>query len=496
MNENESNLPARKNPKRQLWDLWSRHLEGGQLLNGDQQLLRDALRDDLDFRQIALDEQWVDRLLLLESEKEADTESFLSQVIERCKETETKPTPPPRVVTGYTMTKRQPVVSRRKSYRMLTTWGSLAAILLLSITSIALWYRTEQQSSGTDLSESMVVDSSDKKQEAAPMSPTRALAILSSVDGATNNPWKPGDEFGAETLEVDTGEIQLTMASGVLVDVFGPSRLKLLSENSLELLAGEISASVPSVGFGFQVHTPSVVVTDLGTVFDVGVDSTGTTEVEVRNGRVLVDSRTHPSLQQWQLDAESTYQLTFYAPKSIDSNESFERIPDTIIEQEKYPVASIARSHAGDTQGVISLDGQSLKFDDEQVFAVVRDRVVRGTQESEEQTLGDWHQFVDTLTNRTVPTGTIEWNGTSFAFGNMNEIVRSQQKLFDEFSRQANNAGQNGFEEAFRAGSFQNFQGTLFIDGKRRTFNSPEEYREAMKEMLGPIANFGLLPFD
>jgi hypothetical protein len=134
----------------------------------------------------------------------------------------------------------------------------------------------------------------------------------------TELPFKVGTAFGEQTIALEAGELQVTMASGVVVDLFAPSRFEFTSENSLAMNSGELSASVPSSAKGFQVATPSIVVTDLGTVFDVAVDDGGTTDVEVRRGSVTVASRQQVTQQRWHTSWTAPGWINFLAFRSVN----------------------------------------------------------------------------------------------------------------------------------------------------------------------------------
>jgi hypothetical protein len=321
--------------------------------------------------------------------------------------------------------------------------------------------------------------------------------------------WHEGQRLGATVLQVRSGDLQLTMASGAVVDVYAPSRIELVGENALHLWQGEIAAHVPTEAVGFQVLTPTALITDLGTTFDVLVDPAGVTEIEVRGGQVSVATREQATQQQWLLTADDTYNLTLYSPTlPIDPNtpllaedpSNTTPAPSPATSPVPAPAALAARLRhvSGRLTGVVSLDGRSLQFDDETVFATVRDRLFHGLEVAEDSLSDTWSQFVDARTAGPQPEGQLRLNDQEFNFGNFNEAIKAQNEILSQFApNKPARPPQPGPKE--RLGpppGLENFRGSLMIHGKRRDFNSWAEYREAMKELLGPLAEFGAFPFQ
>ncbi len=135
---------------------------------------------------------------------------------------------------------------------------------------------------------------------------------------------------------------------------------------------------MPSPAVGFRVTTPTSVIVDLGTIFDVAVESDGTTLVEVRQGHISAVPVDEPELQQWQLMADDMNEVTFY-PR--------------LVSAEKGPVASAARGFGGQFSGVISLNDSTLKFTSEQEFERIRQELQTLFQTSPNRRLifgNDW----------------------------------------------------------------------------------------------------------
>jgi hypothetical protein len=491
-------------------ELWDRFTEGESLASTERQLLVAALRDDIDFRQFVIDERWIDSLLKIEAEDELATAAFVGRVLQRCQpeaaliaehgtvQTLVKPFPIGQAVAINTQPSHR---YRRPSRHQRIVWWTVAAILLLSVSGIGVWYRSDPSRPAqvamvkpdAPITSKVDIDAGVETKEpildpTMPSQPFYAMLTRTDQIGEGVN-LNVGDRFGEQAFELASGEIQLTMASGVMVELFAPVRVEFTSPNSLRLLSGELSATVPSSAQGFQVLTPSVVVTDLGTVFDIAVEESGKTEIEVRDGNVTVASRDESTQQQWHLNADQTYRLTFYAPPVHGLvNVS---APETSIR----PIVSWAHHQTGETTGVISLDGRSLKFDDEVVFATVRDQLFRGIQESPQQLAGAWNQFVEATTNEPPPAGSIELNGKEFQFDNFNEAVRAQNKILAQFAPSPDLPPAAEVAQPNPPDAAGHFRGSLFIKGERRDFDSLEQYQAAMRELMGPAADFGFFPF-
>jgi hypothetical protein len=267
------------------------------------------------------------------------------------------------------------------------------------------------------------------------------------------------------------------------------------------LTSGELSVSVAKESTSFQVKTPAIAVTNAGSIFDIVVEETGRTEVEVRRGEIAVEAIDYPNAQAWSLNADTTSFLTIYAPVR-DSKGG--QLPDNeLIASSKIqaPIASLAKSLSGESKGVITFNGQSRSFDDEVVFTKVREQVFQGAKSPGEQFVNDWSRFVETSTNEPQPAGSIQLNGKEYAFDNYNEAVLAQNNVLAQFAPiEKSKASSEQSEEQSNAVEATeplsgSFHGTLFIRGQRRDFRNFDEYRAAMKELMGPVAEFGFFPF-
>jgi anti-sigma factor RsiW len=101
----------------------------------------------------------------------------------------------------------------------------------------------------------------------------------------------PGTLAKGSRLVLRQGAVKLTLASGVNALVDAPADLTLQSENRIQQNRGKIRFEVPPKASGFQVLTPELLVTDLGTEFGVLASPEAPDEVHLFKGKVEVSNR-------------------------------------------------------------------------------------------------------------------------------------------------------------------------------------------------------------
>ncbi|MBI1371518.1 MAG: hypothetical protein GC159_01970 [Phycisphaera sp.] len=140
-------------------------------------------------------------------------------------------------------------------------------------------------------------DGGDELAEVAPAM-VRPTTVATVVD-VTNAEWadeasadmlQPGTSLEPGALHLRRGSAQLVLGRGSIVTMLGDTKLEMIGDNACRLLRGRIAVYVPEWAIGFTVHTPSAMVTDLGTEFGVEVDGNDRTEVHVFQGIVEVGS--------------------------------------------------------------------------------------------------------------------------------------------------------------------------------------------------------------
>lgn len=113
---------------------------------------------------------------------------------------------------------------------------------------------------------------------------------LLSVSHSTANQEEPapGTLEKGSRLMLRQGAVELTLASGVTALAEAPADLTLHQEDRLYQRSGRVRFRVPEKASGFQVQTPDLLITDLGTEFGVLSSPETPDEVHVFKGKVEV----------------------------------------------------------------------------------------------------------------------------------------------------------------------------------------------------------------
>jgi|GEM_PF-2257064 len=96
----------------------------------------------------------------------------------------------------------------------------------------------------------------------------------------------PGARLRAGRIQLAQGVAVIVFDRGAHVVLEGPADFEVWDDNSGELRAGRLRAQVPVSAHGFKVVTPQFTAVDLGTEFGCDLDSDGTGELHVFNGKV------------------------------------------------------------------------------------------------------------------------------------------------------------------------------------------------------------------
>jgi len=164
------------------------------------------------------------------------------------------------------------VAARRLRRTMLHAVMAAAAVLLLGALVMAL-----------------VIARTPQPSLSFATSPGAALSLshqLDRDDFPAGQVLEPGSR-----LVLQRGSVELDFASGVRGIVRAPADLTLLREDLLDLSHGTAWFEVPRKAVGFQVRTPRLVLTDLGTEFGLLSGADFLDEVHVFSGKVEVLNR-------------------------------------------------------------------------------------------------------------------------------------------------------------------------------------------------------------
>lgn len=274
-----------------------------------------------------------------------------------------------------------------------------------------------------------------------------------------------GDRLGSETFRLFAGTVELTFDEGAVVTLEGPVEFRPSSTGKLELRRGHLLASVPRTAIGFTVSTPTSKVVDLGTEFEIAVNDLGESDVHVLNGEVEVapTNADDDELQKWRLLPSKFNQASFYARPQL---------------QGPTPISTSLSGPRGQFQGYVSMNGQTAEFSSPEAFDKVRHRVVAELDRSQDDALKQWGEFVNAMQKSM--QGTMSVNGQEMQFGNLQDVMRLQQKMLHDIQRTGSSPGEFGFK------------GSINVNGKTMTFKTREEYEAARKAAFGPAATFGI----
>ncbi len=100
-----------------------------------------------------------------------------------------------------------------------------------------------------------------------------------------------GSPFATGLIALESGRLELQLASGVHLEMTGPLEGELIDAMHLRLKSGRLNANVGERGKGFTVYTDAGDVIDLGTEFGIEVDPDGESRVAVFTGQVEVRPR-------------------------------------------------------------------------------------------------------------------------------------------------------------------------------------------------------------
>ena len=121
----------------------------------------------------------------------------------------------------------------------------------------------------------------------------QVVQASSSVSGE----WRDGDNVRLDHVTLASGNVQMRLASGVMLGVTGPSEVKLMDAMHVRLLSGRVTAAVPGSAHGFAVETPAGRVVDLGTRFGVETGTADAVEVHVFEGKVELVTKQNQLVQ-------------------------------------------------------------------------------------------------------------------------------------------------------------------------------------------------------
>jgi hypothetical protein len=153
---------------------------------------------------------------------------------------------------------------------------------------------------------------------------SKAVAMLNEVVDAQWSSPEGAPRVGAPLepawLRLRSGLAQVVFYSGARVVIEGPAEFQIISPSSASCRIGRLTAEVPPPASGFQIATPRMNVTDLGTMFGLDVKERAT-ELHVFKGSVEFASTVGPAKQTLREGAGAVAEGTG-APRLISANSS------------------------------------------------------------------------------------------------------------------------------------------------------------------------------
>ncbi len=232
--------------------------------------------------------------------------------------------------------------------------------------------------------------------------PELGFAYVVSMDGAVwDREHTTGDRLDRGVLKLVQGESLIRFDTGTEVQLLAPAVLDLRSPDEVILTRGELTVSVPRQAVGFTVATPVGRVVDLGTVFDVSVESSGKTETRVRRGKVVFSPQSQGGIPGKPIE------LT-----AAGLDRAISSVPP--ISAPTLPVSTIVSGKQGRFMGVISAGGQTLEFGSMEAFQEYQTQVFKQLRESPSEFERNWSTMVKSRVQGQANAST---GATSFAFG-------------------------------------------------------------------------------
>ena len=118
----------------------------------------------------------------------------------------------------------------------------------------------------------------------------QAPGTLFSLENSNGGDSASGKLKEGSSIHLRQGTFEFTLLNGTRGLVLAPARFELRSEGEMRLNEGTAWFEVPPQGTGFQVVTPQLTATDLGTEFGILATPHANHEVHVFAGKVLVRS--------------------------------------------------------------------------------------------------------------------------------------------------------------------------------------------------------------
>ncbi|HAV60740.1 MAG TPA: hypothetical protein DCY13_00045 [Verrucomicrobiales bacterium] len=117
---------------------------------------------------------------------------------------------------------------------------------------------------------------------------TLTRMVDASWDTAEEDAPQPGELLAPGWLHLREGLVQIDFFNGAHVIIEGPAEFEIISAGEMLLKTGRLTGNCPPQARTFKVRSPQMDVVDLGTSFGFNVQTNGSAEVHVFDGKVEV----------------------------------------------------------------------------------------------------------------------------------------------------------------------------------------------------------------
>jgi hypothetical protein len=122
------------------------------------------------------------------------------------------------------------------------------------------------------------------------------LAVVTMAAGRwaqSNRAVAVGEALQPGLLDLTQGIVEIAFRNGAVVLLESPAKLNLLGPERVLLISGRAVAHVPGSAVGFTIETSEARLVDQGTEFGVSVPPEGPAQVQVFEGAVIVEMKSH-----------------------------------------------------------------------------------------------------------------------------------------------------------------------------------------------------------
>ncbi|MGL4551290.1 MAG: hypothetical protein ACRC33_08885 [Gemmataceae bacterium] len=289
-------------------ELAARHVSGERLTPGEEQSLRDWLRDHPDERAAFLADEEMDGLIRDLNRLQATEEAFVAATLGK--------------------------LANRPASRAAKPWPRvrwLVAAVALVLIAVGVRLATQR---GTP----------------------HGFARLARADHAVwDVPHAVGDRLDAGTLRLLRGTAVIEYDSGTTAALTAPGVVELRGPDEMNLTRGTLAARVPAKAANFTVLTPVSRLVDRGTAFDIAVGESGAADVHVKEGEVTYRPQRPGDApgKEMTLAAHGLNRAASSTPK---------------VRAPLLPIFTTASGRQGHFAASISADGRTLEFTDREAF--------------------------------------------------------------------------------------------------------------------------------